>query len=189
MIDQLTEYDKALFRFLNGLHNPWLDQIMLMLTETVMWLPLFGFLAYVIVKEFKKESWIIFLGIALTILLADQITSSIMKPYFERLRPSREPSLKGIVHLVQGYAGGQFGFASSHAANTFGVATFFYFLLGKQKPWIAWLFVWAAFMSYTRIYLGVHYPGDVFVGAAVGIWCAWVAFKLMEWIRRLMKER
>jgi undecaprenyl-diphosphatase len=73
----------------------------------------------VVIKEYKKESWVILIGIALTILLADQITASIMKPYFARLRPSREPTLDGLIHLVEGYTGGQFGFASSHAANTF----------------------------------------------------------------------
>ena len=189
MIDQLNDYDKALFRFLNGFHNPWLDPIILVLTETIAWLPLFIFLAYVVVKEFKKESWIIFLGITLTIILADQITASIMKPYFARLRPSREPTLQGLIHLVQGYTGGQFGFASSHAANTFGLATFFYFILGTTRHWIRWLFVWAAFMTYTRIYLGVHYPGDVLVGAAVGMVCGWIAVKITGRLRQWDEKR
>lgn len=183
MIDQLIEYDKELLRFLNGYHSPWLDPIMLILTETVAWLPLYIFMLYVVLKEYKKESWIILLGVAITILLADQITASMMKPYFARLRPSQEPTLDGLIHLVEGYKGGKFGFASSHAANTFGGATFFFLLFRHTKPWIAWLFAWAALMTYTRIYLGVHYPGDILAGAAVGVACGWVSFKFSEWLR------
>lgn len=189
MIDQLIEFDKELLRFLNGYHTPWLDPVMLFLTETLAWLPLYVFLLYLVIKEYKKESWIILLGIALTILLADQITASIMKPYFARLRPSREPTLEGLIHLVQGYKGGQFGFASSHAANTFGAATFFFLVFGNTKRWVIWLFVWAAFMTYTRIYLGVHYPGDVLIGGAIGMICGWIGFKSTQWIRLWEEKR
>lgn len=189
MIDRLIEFDKELLRFLNGYHTPWLDPVMLFLTETLAWLPLYLFLLYLVIKEYKKESWIILLGIALTILLADQITASIMKPYFARLRPSREPTLQGLIHLVQGYTGGQFGFASSHAANTFGTATFFFLVFGNTKRWMIWLFVWAAFMTYTRIYLGVHYPGDVIIGGAVGMICGWIGFKSTQWIKLWEQKR
>lgn len=183
MIDRLIEFDKEILRFLNGLHFPWLDPVMLVLTETVAWIPLYLFMLYVVIKEYKRNSWVILLGLALTILLADQITASLMKPYFARLRPSQEPTLQEWIHLVNGYKGGKYGFASSHAANTFGAATFFFLWLNNTKKWVPWLFVWAAFMTYTRIYLGVHYPGDVLVGAIVGVVCGWVSFKASEWLR------
>lgn len=189
MIDRLIEYDKEILRFLNGLHSPWLDPVILVLTETVAWIPLYMFMLYVVIKEFRRETWIILLGLAVTILLADQITASLMKPYFGRLRPSQEPSLQEWIHLVEGYRGGKFGFASSHAANTFGSATFFFLWLRNVKPWVIWLFVWAALMTYTRIYLGVHYPGDVLVGALVGIVCGWTAFKFSEWLRNWDERR
>jgi undecaprenyl-diphosphatase len=189
MMDQLIQYDKELLRFLNGFHSPWLDPIMLILTETVAWIPLYIFMLYVVIKEFRRESWIILLGLAITILLADQLTASVMKPYFARLRPSQEPTLQEWIHLVQGYKGGKFGFASSHAANTFGSATFFFLCLQNRKPWIVWLFLWAAFMTYTRIYLGVHYPGDVFVGASVGAVCGWAGFKFSGWLRLWDEKR
>lgn len=99
-----------------------------------------------------------------------------MKPFFARPRPSHEPGLAGLLHLVNGYKGGAYGFASSHAANTFGVAMFIYLLFRSRYAWISAIFVWAAVMSYTRIYLGVHYPGDIFAGALVGSACGVAAF-------------
>jgi undecaprenyl-diphosphatase len=189
MIDRLIEFDKEVLRFFNGLHAPWLDPVMIVLTETVAWIPLYIFILYVIIKEFRREVWVILLGLAITILLADQITASLMKPYFARLRPSQEPTLLEWIHLVDGYKGGKFGFASSHAANTFGAATFFFLWLRNIKRWVIWLFVWAAFMTYTRIYLGVHYPGDVLVGALVGTVCGWAAFKFSEWLKNWDERR
>jgi len=194
MLDQLIDLDKRLLLFLNSFHAPWLDPIVYFATQTLAWLPLYIFLLYLIIKEYKKESWMVVLGIALTILLADQITASVMKPYFERLRPSQEPSLQGLVHLVNNfngekYTGGKYGFASSHAANTFGVATFFFLLFKTKKKWIGWLFLWAATMTYTRIYLGVHYPGDIIVGAIVGVLAGITGYQFQHWIMRITAKR
>ena len=184
MIDQLIALDKELLLYLNSFHTAWLDPIMLFLTRTFVWLPLYLFLLYIVIKEYKKESWMVLLGITLTIVLTDQITSGFMKPYFARLRPSRDPSLTGLLHLVNGYTGGKFGFASSHAANTFGTATFFWLIFRTTKKWIGWLFVWAILMTYTRIYLGVHYPGDILAGGIIGIFCGWISFRLYAWMQR-----
>jgi undecaprenyl-diphosphatase len=194
MLDQLIEFDKKLLLFLNSFHTSWLDPIMYFLSQTEAWLPLYVFLLYLIIKEYKKETWIVLLGIVLTILLADQITASVMKPYFERPRPSHEPTLQGLVHLVHRfsgeiYSGGKYGFASSHAANTFGVATFFLLLFKTKKEWIGWLFLWAATMSYTRIYLGVHYPGDILVGGLVGVLSGIAGFKFQKWLGQYVAER
>ncbi|RAV98644.1 phosphatase PAP2 family protein [Pseudochryseolinea flava] len=183
-MEKIIELDKKLLLFLNSFHAPWLDPIMLFITHTTTWIPLYLFLVYLISRDYKKEVWIILLGIVLTILLADQITASIMKPYFERWRPSREPTLQGLVHLVDGYVGGKYGFASSHAANTFGTATFFFLLYRHSKKWIVILFLWAAVMTYTRIYLGVHYPGDILVGGIIGVLSGIAGFRLTKWIAR-----
>lgn len=155
---------------------------MMLATKTIFWLPLYLFLVYLIVKLKKWDTLYILLGIALTIALADQITSGLMKPFFARLRPSHDPSLEGLLHLVNNYKGGLYGFASGHAANTFGTATFIYLLFKDRYFWIKYIFLWAALMTYTRIYLGVHYPGDILVGALIGLLCGWIGFRFANWL-------
>jgi undecaprenyl-diphosphatase len=176
MIDQLLELDKELFIWLNGMHTEWLDPVMMILTITETWIPLHAYLLYRVIKEYRQQSWIVLLCIALLIALSDQATSTLMKPFFGRLRPSWEPSLSGVVHLVDGYRGGKFGFASSHAANTFAATTFLVLLFRDKKQGMAWLFIWCTLVSYTRIYLGVHYPLDILSGALLGTVLAFVVY-------------
>jgi undecaprenyl-diphosphatase len=107
--------------------------------------------------------------VALLIFMSDQISVHFFKEVFQRLRPCHEPDFIGMVHLVKGNCGGQFGFVSSHATNTFALAVFLSFVLGKKfKYFIPLILLWAAVISYSRIYLGVHYPGDVIAGAILG---------------------
>lgn len=169
MINWLIQIDTDVFLFLNGLHSSWLDPIMFQLTKQLVWTPLFAFVIYALFKNHKKDAWWYLLGIAFVILFSDQLISSFMKPYFGRLRPSHQPELEGLVHLVNNYRGGLYGFASSHAGNSFGVAFFLWLSTRSTIRWIGWMFAWAAIFSYTRIYLGVHFPGDIFVGALVGM--------------------
>jgi undecaprenyl-diphosphatase len=176
-VEELLELDKRLLLFLNGWNSPFFDSVMLTLTETFVWTPLYATLIYLVIKIYGKSSIWILLGVALTILLCDRITSGFMKPFFARLRPSHEPSLEGLLHLVNDYRGGLYGFASSHAADTFGVAMFVWLSLKKYYRWIWFVFVWAALMTYTRIYLGVHYPTDILVGALIGMTLGWLSLK------------
>jgi undecaprenyl-diphosphatase len=187
MLDRLIEWDKELLVFLNGFHTVWLDPVMLLITKTFFWLPLYAFLIYLIFRNFKKEAWFILVGAAIVIVLSDQITSTLMKPFFARLRPSHDPTLAGLLHHVSDYRGGRYGFSSGHAANTFGVALFVWLILSPVYKWIGWIFLWAALMTYTRIYLGVHFPGDIFVGATIGLGCGWIGYKISSYLGKRYK--
>lgn len=181
---QFLEWDKEWLLYLNSHHTPWLDQVMFWITKTEVWFPLYLLLLYLIIRVYKSKTWIILIGIAITILLADQVTSHLMKPFFSRLRPSHEPELSGLIHTVNGYVGGLYGFASSHAANTFGTAFYCWFILRTEYKWVWVVFIWAALVTYSRIYLGVHYPGDVLAGAVIGVGSAGLGVWLTKSLER-----
>ena len=166
----MSDLDSRLFLFFNGLHTGWLDTVMVALTETWPWIPLFVLLLYLIFKQYGKRGWWVLLAVAIIILCTDQLSAHVFKPLFHRLRPCFNPELEGLVHLPKGLPGGQYGFVSSHAANSFGIATFLMGVLRKRYRCIGWwLYAWAIVFSYTRIYIGVHYPGDILAGAALGV--------------------
>lgn len=189
MMEKISQWDQSLFLFLNGFHSDFWDPIMFLMTKTQPWIPMYVFLSYLILRAYGKQSWWVFMAAGLTILFADQIASGLMKPYFERLRPCHEPLLEGLVHNYGYCGGGKFGFASSHASNSFGVATLINLALFFKYPAVKWLFPWAVIFSYTRIYLGVHYPGDIMMGALIGILSGMVAFYGMKKIRDLVTKK
>ena len=183
MIEFLIDLDVNFFLFLNGLHTPWMDGIMFFISGKKEWIPLYLIFVIMIIRHFKWQSIWVFLGIGLTILLSDQLTSGIMKPFFARLRPSQSPDLDGLVHIVNGYTGGMFGFASSHAANSFGLATFLWLIFRVRHRWFVWIFLWAFVVAYSRIYLGVHYPGDIAVGALIGSGFGYLSYLFQRYAR------
>ncbi|MEK0442843.1 MAG: hypothetical protein RL403_1821 [Bacteroidota bacterium] len=188
MIEIITKWDEAAFLWLNSFHSEAVDPIVLQLTKTITWIPLYVLVLYQIYRTDPKNTAWILGGVMLTILLSDQVTSGLMKPYFERLRPCHDPRWEGMLHLY-GRCGGLYGFVSSHAANTFGLATFLTLKLGKKQKAIAWLFLYALLVSYTRIYLGVHYPLDLFFGAVVGVLAAYFSWFCVVVIKRKIVKK
>jgi len=183
MIEQIKKWDEDLFLWLNSFHTDWLDPVMYQATETITWIPLYAFLIYKIYKSNPSNSWWVFGGVALTILISDQFTSGFMKPFFERLRPCHDDRWTDVIHNY-GRCGGLYGFASSHAANTFGLAVFLNKKLGKSIKGLGWLFLYAILVSYTRIYLGVHYPVDILIGASIGTAAAFISWFLIVFVKR-----
>ena len=183
MIETIKKWDEDLFLVLNSFHFDALDPLVLQLTETISWIPLYLLILYKIYRADPSSSpWVIG-GLMLTILLADQVTSGFMKPFFERLRPCHDARWEGLIHNY-GRCGGLYGFASSHAANTFGLATFLTLTLSSKIKGIAWLFAYALLVSYTRIYLGVHYPVDIVFGALVGVLAAYLSWFLVVVLKK-----
>ena len=170
-------WDSDLFQLINQAHQPWLDQPMVIISGKLTWIPLYAFLIYLLYKEFKSHVWKTILYLISTVIFADQVSSSILKPLFKRLRPCHVEAFQSWIHLPNG-AGGMYGFCSSHAANSFAIAMCI-FLLTKNKYLSISLFIWAALISFSRIYLGVHYPLDVITGAFVGLSGAYILKKVV----------
>ncbi len=183
MIEFLIDLDVDLFLFLNEIHAPWMDDVMFFVSGKKEWIPLYLVFVVMIIRQLKWQSIWVFLGIGLTIVLSDQLASGVMKPFFARMRPSRSPDLDGLVHIVNGYTGGMFGFASSHAANSFGLATFLWLVFREQYKWFVWIFLWASIVAYSRVYLGVHYPGDIIVGALIGAGFGYLGYRVQRYAR------
>lgn len=188
MIEKLKTWDEELFLWLNAQHVDWLDPIMFQISATITWLPLFIFLIYLIFKSDRANAWWILGGVALTILAADQFASGFLKPLVERLRPCHDPRWEGVMFNYQ-RCGGLYGFVSSHAANTFGVTVFLNLKLKGKVKHLRWLYLYAVVVSYSRIYLGVHYPGDVIAGALIGTFFAWVCWFLIVFVKRELIKR
>lgn len=177
----LMEIDKALTLALNGSDSLYLDGIAWIATQTATWIPLAALLLYLVIRNNGLRGVIgTIIAIALAITLADQVASTIFKPLVARPRPTHDPELMYLIDIVNGYRGGKYGFFSSHAANTMAVATLVS-LIFRDRTLTAWLYSWALLNCWTRVYLGVHYVGDLLVGTLWGLFVGWIIFRL--WLR------
>lgn len=183
MLQYLQHIDERLTLMLNGSSSLFLDRLAVIATSTWTWMPIALVLLYVFLKNNSRRNVItVLIFVALCILFVDQVASGICKPYFERLRPARELNLLQHIDVVNGYRGGMYGFFSSHAANTFAVATFVSLLI-RSRGLTFLLYSWALLNCWTRLYLGVHYIGDILIGVLWGlfvgislfvVWRRWV---------------
>lgn len=190
MVNWLLQTDVALLLAVNGMHTPWADTLMWIVSGKLVWVPLYALLIWLLWRNFGRQVWRTLLLAALLIVLTDQ-GSGLVKNAVKRPRPTHNPELATVLYVVNDYRGGLYGFFSSHAANAFGVALFAGLLLRRRnRAALPLLVVWAALVSLSRVYLGVHYPGDILAGALWGTLCGWLmALVHRQWLPREMKFR
>lgn len=172
MIDFLNSIDTEILLFFNGLHCGYFDRFMPIVTAKWTWVPMYATILFILYRGFAvKQATALLLGVVLSIVLADQVCATLIRPVCERLRPANlENPISAFVHVVNGYRGGRYGFPSCHAANSFALATVMSLII-RYRRFTFFIFFWAILNSYSRLYLGVHYPGDLFVGAVIGSCC------------------
>ncbi len=185
MLEQLYTYDKELLLLINGVHTPILDGIMIYISSIAGWLPLYVFLIYIIYKDYRRNTWLVLAFVALTVILSDQISVHLFKNVFQRLRPCHNANINYLLHMVK-YCGGKYGFISSHATNSFGIATFIILLLHKKHIWVLpIMLIYGFLIIYSRVYLGVHFPTDVIAGAIVGTIIGLSTYLLFKYVDKL----
>lgn len=183
MIQTISEWDKSAFLYLNGFHSDLMDYVMTLFTLTPTWILFYGVTLYIIIRKYGRKSIPVIISIVLVILLSDQI-SGLLKHSIMRLRPSNDPAVSPYAHVFF-TKGGLYGFVSAHAANAFSFATFTAFLF-RSRGYTIFIFPWACLIAYTRIYLGVHFPGDILGGMILGILIGWGIFRLLILVENRM---
>lgn len=173
--------DTDIFFSINRMHNTFFDYFMSAYSGKWIWIPMYAAILYVMIRNFSwKVTLMCVIGVALTITFADQVCATVMRPIFERMRPSNlNNPISEFVHIVNNHRGGRYGFPSCHASNSFGLAFYIFFVF--RKKWLTFFMMsWALLTCYSRVYLGVHYPGDLLVGTIVGLMGAYLMYFLFK---------
>jgi undecaprenyl-diphosphatase len=183
----LAHIDQQLLLFLNSLNSPFWDKVMWIISGRLTWVPLYLAILYVLAFRYRRKMYVLVLLIAITVASGDRL-SVMIKNAVKRPRPCHEQLLEGRIHIVNGSCGGLYGFVSSHATNAFSVALLSLLLIRKRWFSVTMIF-WALLVGYSRIYLGVHYPGDVLSGSLLGALIGWAVYSLWcyldnRWLKR-----
>ena len=188
MLEELIQYDTDVFLYLNNLGTDTWDGFWLFVTNKVSSIPLYIVLLLLAYKQVGlKKTLLILVSVGVLIGATDQL-ANFFKYGVARLRPCHNPDIDGFVRLVKSSCGGKYGYFSAHAANSFAVAIFFGNLLKDKFKYIKYLLiVWAAFVAYSRIYIGVHYTLDVATGILIGTFMGFVFYKLMQLMANRLK--
>ena len=192
MLEELLHIDTDILLAINGWHAPWADRVMWIISEKTTWIALYGLLIGLLINKYPRASaqavkWlrkvpvcaVMIVVIVLAVGAADFIASGILKDLVARPRPTRVPELEGVLHLVNNYRSGQYGFVSSHASTTMACALLFS-LIWRKKTATVGLMLWVAMNCYSRMYLGVHYPLDIIGGLLVGALVAVAGYALLR---------
>ena len=178
MWESLLHTDTEWLVAINSWHNSFFDCFFWNISQKWTWIPLYIVMTACLIRKYGKRSiWLLLIAVA-CVGLADYISSGIIKHWVCRPRPTHEVSLDGILHIVNGYRGGQYGFVSSHAADTFSLTLIFSLIWRDWRTTLS-LMLWVALNCWSRMYLGVHYPGDIIGGLLTGALIAGIAYALL----------
>lgn len=178
-MEEIIQFDKHLLLMVNGSDSLFLDSLILTLTNALTWIPLYVGLLYMVIRSNPtvRDVVLILAAAGCCVLLAGAVDDGLVKPTVARWRPTHDPEIGSLVDVVNNYRGGNYGFFSAHAANTFSIAVFFS-LLVRQRLLTIFLVCWSLINCYTRLYLGVHYPGDILVGLCWGGFVGWLVYQV-----------
>ena len=193
LLSMLNARDTRVFLTVNSHHNAYFDSVMWLVSGKLIWVPMYVSLFFVLLKNYSyKVVFAILLAIGVVILFTDSFTAQVIRPWVCRLRPSNlDNPMSSMVHIVDGYRGGAYGFPSNHASNTWGLAFFITFLFRRYKLTF-FFFLWALLVCYSRMYLGVHYFGDLLIGgllALAGASTVFYVFRKVSGDTRLQKVK
>lgn len=182
MVDKILSYDTQLFVFLNGLGSETYDGLWLLITKQTNWIPLFLVLLYLILKKIGiKQTLYLLLFVAVLITFTDQFTN-LFKNGFQRLRPCNNPEINDVIRIVK--SSKSFSFFSGHAANSMAVTTFLFLILKRYYKYSYLLFLWPLVFAYSRIYLGLHYPLDIFSGYVFGLLSGFMMYTIYQRVQK-----